>query len=174
MSSPSVHPVLGPHLQLEVEQFLYHEAALLDERRFEAWLELLTPDVEYRLPVAPPENERGERAAEGTPQLHFEDDLVGLSIRVAHLCSKAAWCEQPVAPTRRMVSNVRIVSVHGDDSLEVCSNLLVYRSRHASTTDLLVGSRRDVLRRAEGGLKIARRLVTLDQRTLMTSLNLVL
>ncbi len=31
----------------EVEQFLYREARLLDERRFDEWLELFTDDVRY-------------------------------------------------------------------------------------------------------------------------------
>jgi 3-phenylpropionate/cinnamic acid dioxygenase small subunit len=31
----------------EVEQFLYREARLLDERRFHEWLELLTEDIRY-------------------------------------------------------------------------------------------------------------------------------
>jgi hypothetical protein len=33
----------------EVEQFLYREARLLDERRFHEWLELFTDDVHYRM-----------------------------------------------------------------------------------------------------------------------------
>ena len=38
-----------PDLQHEVEQFLYHEAALLDERRFRDWLDLLADDIAYTL-----------------------------------------------------------------------------------------------------------------------------
>ncbi len=35
----------------EVEQFLYREARLLDERRFHEWLELFADDVRYWMPV---------------------------------------------------------------------------------------------------------------------------
>ena len=38
-------------LQHEVEQFLYHEARLLDERKFDDWLALLTDDVHYWMPI---------------------------------------------------------------------------------------------------------------------------
>ena len=38
-------------LKQEVEEFLYHEAELLDERRYEAWLELLADDVRYWMPM---------------------------------------------------------------------------------------------------------------------------
>ena len=42
---------LDRDLQLEVERFLYDEAALLDERRFWEWLELFTDDVRYWMPL---------------------------------------------------------------------------------------------------------------------------
>ena len=38
-------------LQHEVEQFLYHEARLLDERKFDDWLALLTDDIHYWMPI---------------------------------------------------------------------------------------------------------------------------
>ena len=38
-------------LRLEVEDFLYHEARLLDERRFHEWLDLFTEDVVYWMPT---------------------------------------------------------------------------------------------------------------------------
>ena len=40
-------PVADPNLIREVEQFLYREARLLDERRFHDWLQLLTDDIRY-------------------------------------------------------------------------------------------------------------------------------
>ena len=52
-------------LQYEVEQFLYHEAALLDDRRFHEWLELLTDDVEYWMPIRST-RARGDEANEFT------------------------------------------------------------------------------------------------------------
>lgn len=38
-------------LKQEVEDFLYHEAELLDARRYEAWLDLLTPDTHCWMPT---------------------------------------------------------------------------------------------------------------------------
>src|SRR5712692_907973 len=35
----------------EVEEFLYEEADILDQRRFEEWLELFTDDVHYWMPM---------------------------------------------------------------------------------------------------------------------------
>ena len=38
-------------LKEEIEQFLYREAELLDERRYEEWLELFTEDAHYFMPM---------------------------------------------------------------------------------------------------------------------------
>jgi benzene/toluene dioxygenase beta subunit len=40
-----------PELQQEIEQFLYHEARVLDERRYEEWYALLTDDIHYYMPT---------------------------------------------------------------------------------------------------------------------------
>ena len=46
--APDIAQVL---LKYEVEEFLYQEAELLDERRFEDWLDLLTEDIRYWMPI---------------------------------------------------------------------------------------------------------------------------
>ena len=157
-------PLVTPALQHEIEQFLYAEAALLDERRFDAWLALFTPDVDYRVPAA------RELDAPDDPQaprlMHFEDDLTGLRLRVGRLASKAAWTEQPPPMTRRAVTNVR-VTPGADGELEVRSYFLLYHVRRAPAVDLLAGTRRDTLRRAGAGLQIRRRIVWLDQGTIV-------
>lgn len=38
-------------LRLEVEDFLWHEADILDDFRYEEWLDLLTDDVSYWMPI---------------------------------------------------------------------------------------------------------------------------
>src|ERR1700746_2404271 len=38
-------------LQQEIEEFLYREADLLDERRYDEWLALLAEDVRYWMPM---------------------------------------------------------------------------------------------------------------------------
>ena len=38
-------------LEREVEQFLYMEAELLDDRRFSDWIELIADDIHYHMPI---------------------------------------------------------------------------------------------------------------------------
>src|SRR5207248_4877074 len=38
-------------LEREVEQFLYMEAELLDDRRYSDWIELIADDIHYHMPI---------------------------------------------------------------------------------------------------------------------------
>ena len=159
------------HPNAEVEQFLFQEAALLDARDYEAWIALVSEDIEYRMPITPRWSDRPGASVDTAPQMHFEDDFQGLRARVIRLGAKAAWSEQPPPLTRRMVTNVRVYPREGqagvDSELEVRSNFLLARTRGGSPVELLAGERHDILRRTEAGLRIHRRTITLDQRELV-------
>lgn len=166
--------VPGPALQYELEQFLYAEAALLDEHRFEAWLGLFTPDARYRVPVRTNHVTREPRPealeSQDMPG-HFDDDLRGLTLRVARLTSGLAWSEYPLSRTRRLVSNVLVRALAAPGEVEVRSSFLLYRTRQEHVVDLFAGLRQDVLRRADatGAWRIAHRTVLLDQTVILAS-----
>jgi biphenyl 2,3-dioxygenase beta subunit len=71
----------------------------------------------------------------------------------------------PPSRTRHLISNVRVKNDDGNE-IEVHSNFLVYRTRMETDQDLFVGMRKDILRRVNGGFKIARRTIILDQAVL--------
>jgi 3-phenylpropionate/cinnamic acid dioxygenase small subunit len=59
---------------------------------------------------------------------------------------------------------VRAHATDNPDELAVNSYLLLYRNRGAqSTADLFSAERQDLLRRIEGGWRLARRTILLDQ-----------
>jgi len=152
-------------LQYEVEQFLYHEAALLDDRRFHEWLELLTDDVEYWMPIRST-RARGDEANEFTKlgeAAFFDENKEFLEERVRKLDTGFAWAEDPPSRTRHLVSNVRILERPSESELLVACNWIVYRTRLAADEDLWVGRREDTLRKVGGAWKIARRHIFLDQ-----------
>jgi 3-phenylpropionate/cinnamic acid dioxygenase small subunit len=94
------------------------------------------------------------------------EDFESLQVRVERLYGEYAWAEDPPSRTRRLVSNVR-VSVARPDEYEVLSNLLIFRSRlDAIEYELIAGERHDLLIKVDGGLKLRRRLILLDQSTL--------
>lgn len=157
-------------LQYEVEQFLYREAALLDDRRFDEWLALIADDIHYWMPIrrtVTVENLRLEYAGPDG-MAYFDDDRTDLRMRVEKLQSNSAWSENPPSRTRHLVSNVRILEVKGAEIvLEAAIHL--YRSRLNDKIDHWIGKRRDGLRRAEDGFRIFRRHIFLDQTVVLST-----
>jgi 3-phenylpropionate/cinnamic acid dioxygenase small subunit len=163
----------------EVEQFLYREARLLDERRFREWLDLFTDDVRYWMGARSNRYPRTSKAISIlSPNRYVEDDHTRddelsifdesketLSGRVARLETGLAWAEDPPSRTRHLITNIEVAGDAGAE-LTVHSNFIVYRSRAETEQDFYVGARQDLLRRIDGGLKISRRKMTLDQNVL--------
>ena len=159
-------------LQHEVEQFYYAEAALLDERRFAEWLDLLTSDVHYWMPIRRTvmNADLDQEFTRPGAMAFFDDDKAMLDARVKKLATGYSWSEDPPSRTRHMIHNVRVLAVDGEE-LTVESSFHLYRTRLESDEDSWIGRRRDRLRRVDGALRIAERHVFLDQ-TLILSRNL--
>ncbi len=156
-------------LQIEVEQFLYEEAAVLDGRRYRDWLDFFTEDTHYWMPIRRTltvDQLDREFTAPGE-MAYFNDDRAALDLRVRKLETGYSWSEDPPSRTRHSISNVRIVAQDGDE-LQVESNFMLYRTRLNSEEDLWVGMRQDVLRHENGSFKIAKRTILLDQTVLMS------
>jgi 3-phenylpropionate/cinnamic acid dioxygenase small subunit len=156
-------------LTRKIEEFLYDEAELLDERQFEAWLDLLTDDIRYWMPMR--RNVRfDDQARENTREQQdmnwFDEGKETLTQRVRQILTGVHWAEEPLSRVRHMVSNVRITSATSD-KLEVQSRFLIYRNRQQDETDIFVGKREDTLRKVDGQWKIARRKILLDQNVLL-------
>ena len=153
----------------EIEEFLYREVALLDDRKFEEWLDLLAEDVRYWMPIR--RNVRfGEQDRENTRERTeigwFDEDKWTLTQRVRQIMSGIHWAEEPFSRISHMISNVLVTSA-SPTVVEVRSNFLVYRNRLDTDTDFLLGKREDTLRKVDGDWKIARRAIFLDQSVLL-------
>ena len=165
----------------EVEQFLYREARLLDERRFHEWLELLTDDVHYWMGSRSNRYPKTSKAiAILDPERYVEDDLTKadelaildetretLGGRIARLDTGMAWAEDPPSRTRHLITNIEVEPGDTATEVKVHSNFMVYRSRAETEQDFYVGARQDVLRRVAGAWKLAGRRITLDQNVLL-------
>ena len=160
---------MASDLRREIEDFYYLEAELLDERKLREWFSLLTEDIRYWMPIRHNTLERPQDIAEELSKpgegYYFDDDIKSLKIRVERAYSKIAWAEVPPSRTRHLITNVRVKKDDGNE-IEVYSNFLVYRTRMETDKDMFVGTRQDILRRANGSFKIARRTIILDQAVL--------
>ena len=140
----------------QVEEFLFHEAALLDEWRLDEWLALLTGDARYEVPS----NDRPD-ADPASTLFTIADDIARIRGRITRLEDKNAHAEFPRSRTRRLISNVRIVGRSAGE-LRVEANFVVYRFRRDGSVREYVGRYRYELRAERGGLRIARRRAVLD------------
>ena len=148
----------APTLREAVEEFLYQEAALLDEWRLDEWLALFTVDGRYVVPTTD--------LPEGNPKkelVFIDDDMVRLRARVERLKSRHGHREYPWSRTRRFISNVRI-KTEGSDIL-AASSFLVYRFRMGETSTY-VGWYEHRLQKLNGELKIHRKKAVLDMEAL--------
>src|ERR671924_2208437 len=101
-----------------VEDFLYEEAALLDEWRLDEWLALLTEDAVYEVPSTDTPG--------GDPRTTLSliaDDRTRIRSRVEQLLGKSAWAENPPSRTRRMISNVRVLQADAE-AIHVTANFV--------------------------------------------------
>jgi p-cumate 2,3-dioxygenase beta subunit len=148
-----------PPARAEIEEFLYEEAALLDEWRLDAWLALFTEDGTYSVPSTD--------APDADPSdtlFLIADDYASLRSRVEQLMGKTTWSENPHARTRRLLGNVRIRRSDGT-RLWVTANFAVYRMR-SNQTATYIGRYEYVLERRAAGLRIQQRRAILDLESL--------
>lgn len=164
---PPAAPPFPLELRLAVHDFLDNEAELLDERRFEQWLDLFADDLLYQAPVRITAK-RGHR--EVLDEIHhFDENKMSLGLRVRRLGTDVAWAEDPPSVTRRFLTNVKVGWGEASNEVTARTYLLLYRTRgDRGTHDLLSCVRDDVLRMVGDSFLIARRRAVLDQAVLGT------
>lgn len=144
----------------EIEDFLYREAALLDEWRLDEWQELLADDACYYVPSNDQPESDHRRAL-----FLIADDRERIRQRVIRVLDPNCHAEFPKSRTRRMISNARILGVEGD-LISVAANFVCYRFRRYERIREYVGSYRYLLRRSGDTFRIKERRVLLDHHEL--------
>src|SRR5947209_1062972 len=109
--------------QHEVEQFFYEEANLLDEHRYQEWLDLFTEDTHYWMPIRQTRtsNQLDKEFTAPGEMAYFDDDHELLAVRVRKLDTGYAWAEDPPSRTRHMYTNVRAIAVEGNEITVSCN-----------------------------------------------------
>ena len=130
------------------EQFLFHEAHLLDTQRYEEWLALFTEDATYWVPL-----ERNQQDPHETSSLIY-DDLTLLELRVKQFRHPRAHARAPLARTVHQVGNIVV------QDLVVTSTLTVVEFRN-ERQKLWAGLVEHRLRRERDSFRIARKRIDL-------------
>jgi 3-phenylpropionate/cinnamic acid dioxygenase small subunit len=170
------HRLTRALLKHEIEDFLYREADLLDERRYDDWLALLADDVRYWMPmrrnVKVDDLAEREFTRESRDISWFDEGKETLTRRVRQIQTGIHWAEEPVSRISHLISNVQLLEVNpslgSPAEVTVKCRFLIYRNRVETETDILVGKREDKLRRAGSDWRIAHRKILLDQNVLLS------
>jgi p-cumate 2,3-dioxygenase beta subunit len=143
----------------DVEDFLFTDAALLDELKLDLWLKLFLEDAHFKIPAL------DVREASDQDSLYLvSDNMSRLRSRVRQYQGRAMWVENPPSRTRRIVSNVRILAVEGAE-IRVAANFVVYRVRD-DVVDTYIGRYEHALIATEEGLRFKERKAILDLEAL--------
>jgi len=105
------------------EQFLFHEARLLDTQQYEDWLALFTDDATYWVPL-----EHGQKDPYETSSI-IHDDRTLLELRVKQIRHPRAHARQPLARTVHQVGNVTVLSDSAQE-VRVASTLTLVEFRN--------------------------------------------
>jgi 3-phenylpropionate/cinnamic acid dioxygenase small subunit len=155
-----------------VEQFLYREAMLLDEGRYDEWLALLADDVRYWIPVRETTDTLASGVRGSAEMPLIDDDKPFLKARIDRIHTGLAHAESPPSRTRHFLSNIEIEE-GADGEVAARCNILVYQTRLERTEAIYVGRREDRLRRSNGSWLIADRKIVLDQTVLPRTISVL-
>ena len=145
-----------------VEDFLFHEADLLDNWRLPEWADLYTDDAHYD--IASLDSPDALAADPGTSLFVLSDPKFRIVSRAKRLMKKTAHAEYPHSKTRHLLTNVRLGE--GDASeRKVRVNFVVYRTKGDNTVQYM-GEAHYVLKMVDGKIRIHRKRCVLDLNTL--------
>jgi 3-phenylpropionate/cinnamic acid dioxygenase small subunit len=175
LDKPATRGLAWLLLKEEVEEFLHHEADLLDQREFRAWLDLLAEDLVYFMPIRRNvkfgQHAEKENTRQGEGISWFDEDKWTLGKRVEQILTGVHYAEEPLSRVTHMVSNIRLLDVtpSPDDPQQVTvgCRFLVHQNRVEYETATFIGRRTDTLRRHGDSWLIARREMILEQNVLL-------
>ncbi|MET0657460.1 MAG: aromatic-ring-hydroxylating dioxygenase subunit beta [Steroidobacteraceae bacterium] len=147
--------------RLDVEDFLFREAELLDSWRLPEWADLYADDAHYEIAsMSAPD----PVAADPAKSIFIvADDKERLMLRANRLMKKTAHCEFPHSKTRHMISNVRVTeNGHG---LSTKANFITYRTKSGRTSRYM-GEAHYLLEPSGESFRIKHKRCVLDLDTL--------
>lgn len=167
----SVTNSVSTEIYLEISNLLYQEAYYLDNGMYKEWLELLTDDLTYQMPL--------RETVEGVGVNNIADDIdffnetkTSLRTRVNRLYTKSAWVENPATRQRHFISNIMVEGTSNPNEFKVMSYFNYHRNRGSHhDIEQLFGERHDILRKENDQWKIAKRYIKPDQ-AVITTMNL--
>ncbi len=132
--------------------FIYDEANLLDEHKFEDWLDLFADDGVYWMPL-----ELGQTEEHLTTSLMYEDKLL-LTVRVERLGGERTFSQRPKSRCHHILQRPQILEI---GELVKTKTAFHYTESRLDEQFFLVGWAEHILRPTDAGFKIVRKRVNL-------------
>lgn len=152
----------------QIRAFLLREARLLDDERWDDWVQTLSEDIHYWMPGI--ENRRREDP-KGNHRLehmaYFDDALRDLKRRVERFKQPSAWAENPPTRNVHIISNIEVFAGEEENEFLVYSCFSNIRSRGLDEQHVLYGRRQDVIRLEGDGLKLCKRKIVIPNAMLL-------
>jgi 3-phenylpropionate/cinnamic acid dioxygenase small subunit len=160
------HIDVDQHTEQAIEQFLRRETILLDKRRFTEWLDVVTDDFTYVVPT-PVTHDNPARDPWSDTSVILDETRASLEalwfVRYKPEHFEFAWGENPPQRTRRFVTAYSVTPAETVGEYIVESNLLLTFVRQSDPVTVVPAGRVDTVRETDGGYKLARRVVHIDQ-----------
>lgn len=128
--------------------FVYHEARLLDEKRFQEWHDLFTEDARYWMPLT-----RGQTDAETQTSLFYEDKLL-LRVRIERLRHPSAFSQQQPSFCQHVLQQPAVESSDAAAGVYVTRTPFMYVETQLDSQIVLAGVAFHHLVRLDGALRI--------------------
>jgi 3-phenylpropionate/cinnamic acid dioxygenase small subunit len=128
--------------------FVYREARLLDEKRFDEWYELLTQDVRYWMPLT-----RGQPNGETFTSLFYEDRLL-LKVRIERLRHPNAFSQQQPSFCQHVLQQPAVETADHGANHYVTRTPFMYFEAQLDNQLILAGVTHHHLTVVDGALRI--------------------
>lgn len=173
----STKEFLTEHLDItpEIASFFYYEADLMDERRYNEWLELLHEDIKYFMPmrrnVKFGQHAEKENTKLGSDISWFDEGKWTLTKRVEQILTGVHYAEEPLSRISHLITNVRVLEQSKDENglrtVKTSCRFMVYLNRVEYEVNTMVGKRYDTLVETADGWRVLEREIILDQNVLL-------
>lgn len=138
-----------------IASFVYAEARLIDEKRFQEWFDLFADDARYWMPLT-----RGQPDGESHTSLFYEDKLL-LRVRIERLAHPRSFSQQPPSYCQHILQQPELESAGEDAGVYRTRTPFVYVESQSDRQLVLAGVVRHHLVATEAGLRIRLKKVEL-------------
>ena len=143
------------HRAEDLVAFVIHEARLIDEQRFDEWLDLFAEDGHYWMPL------EADQTDPILQQSLFYDDKLLMRIRVERLKGARTYSQKPKSRCHHMLQTPLVESIDADANLSITWTPFHYVETRLDEQTLFAGWSRHHLTMVEGALRMSLKRVDL-------------